>query len=170
MSDKFEKATGRDINGWMEFMREHGDPHEFSHQELVKLASRGGASDWWSQGIAVEIERMIGRRQVGQTVTGSINASVTKTVPGEWTDVFEEFVAFMESRQLADAPRITATEKWRYWRADLADGSQVSVDVSDAKGKTRLSVKIDKLPTMKDRDRVKEEWRALLTEFSVTVT
>ncbi|HJD78204.1 MAG TPA: hypothetical protein K8V93_04230, partial [Corynebacterium pollutisoli] len=64
----------------------------------------------------------------------------------------------------------TATEKWRYWRADLADGSQVSVDVSDAKGKTRLSAKIDKLLTMEDRDRVKEEWRALLTEFSVTVT
>ena len=90
----------------------------------------------------VEIERMIGRRQVGQTVTGSINASVTKTVPGEWTDVFEKFVAFMESRQLADAPRITATEKWRYWRVPLADGTPLAMPavvpkLSDTPGGTR---------------------------------
>ncbi|MDO5670358.1 MAG: hypothetical protein Q4G50_10160 [Corynebacterium sp.] len=169
MSDKFEKATGRHIDGWMEFVREHGDPHELSHQELAALASKGGASDWWAQGIAVEIERIIGRRQIGQSVIGSINASVSRTVPGEWTAVFDGFVTFMEGKELIDAPRVTATDRWRYWRGEMADRSRVAVDCSDVKGKTRLSVKHDKLPTMEDRDRVKEMWRGVLGEFAGTL-
>ncbi|GAB3695804.1 hypothetical protein [Corynebacterium nasicanis] len=166
MHDKFEKATGRSIDDWMEFF---GDPQELSHQDLARLASEGGASEWWAQSIAVEIERMIGRRQIGQTVTGSIAASASKTVPGEWTEVFDKFVSFMENKQLADAPRITATDTWRYWRADLEDGSQVAVDCSEVKGKTRLSAKIDKLASMEKRDLAKEKWRALLNEFAETL-
>ncbi|MDO5511527.1 SRPBCC domain-containing protein [Corynebacterium sp.] len=169
MSDKFEKGTGRSIDAWMEYVKDHGDPQELSHQELAALASRGGASDWWAQGIAVEIERIIGRRQVGQTVSGSVNAGASKTVPGEWTEVFEAFVSFMEDKELIDEPRISATEKWRYWRASLEDGSEIAIDCSDVKGKTRLSVKHDKLPSMDDREKMKSFWRATLAEFADTL-
>lgn len=99
MADKFQKSTGRDIDEWMDHLRsqEEGaeDLHDLTHQQMAALAVDGGASDWWAQGIAVEIERIIGRRKVGQTVTGSVNAGASKTVPGEWTEVFNRFTDFM---------------------------------------------------------------------------
>lgn len=174
MSDKFEKATGRDIIAWMSYIREHedgaADLTTLSHRQLAALASAGGASDWWAQGIAVEIERVIGRRAVGQTVTGSVNAGATKTVAGEWTEVFDRLVDFLGElplpSPLVDAPRISHTEKWRYWRASLEDGSVVAIDCSAVKGKTRISVKHDKIPTMEERGPVKEHWRGALEEFA----
>lgn len=177
MGDKFEKGTGRDIHAWMEFIQEHedgaADLSALSHQQLAALASAGGASDWWAQGIAVEIERLIGRRAVGQTVTGSVNAGASKTVPGEWTEVFDLFVAFMEAggsrlltAELIDAPRISHTDKWRYWRASLVDGSVVAIDCSESNGKTRLSVKHDKLGSLEEREPAKVHWRGVLKEFA----
>lgn len=169
MSDKFHTATGRTIGEWMEYMRPHGELHDLSHRELAALASSGGASDWWAQSIAVEIERIIGRRQIGQTGTGSVAVSASKTLPGEWTTVFDRFVDFMSAQDLSmlvDAPRISATEKWRYWRADATDGSAIAIDCSDVNGRTRLSVKHDKLPGMDDREPTKQYWRALLNDFA----
>lgn len=62
-------------------------PAELSHKEMAHAAVEAGATPWWAQGIAVEIERRIGQRKVGESCTGDINASASKTVPGVWTDV-----------------------------------------------------------------------------------
>lgn len=163
MSDKFQRATGRTVQEWMDLI---GDARETSHREIAAAAAQGGASDWWAQSIAVEIERIIGRREIGQSGDGTVHVSVSKTVAGEWTDVFEKFVQYMEGLSLVDAPRLSATEKWRYWRATLEDGSQVAIDVSDAKGKTRVSVKHDKLPGMEQREPTRQFWRGLLGDFA----
>lgn len=180
MTDKFGKATGRDIHEWMGFMQAHeagaADLNQLSHQQLAVLAVEGGASAWWGQSIAVEIERMIGRREVGQTATGSVNAGASKTVRGEWTEVFNRFVSFMAEGGerlpvgISEGPRISETDKWRYWRATLADGSSLTIDCADASrrgvAKARLSVQQDQLPSMEDRDEAKVHWRGVLTEFA----
>lgn len=184
MTDKFEKGTGRDIDGWMEFLRSHhegaADLHDLTHQQMAALAVDGGASEWWAQGIAVEVERIIGRRKVGQTVTGSVNAGASKTVPGEWRQVFEKFTAFMADggeellpADLATQPSTSATEKWRYWRASFTDGSSAALDCSDASTgdtvKTRLSMKHDKIPSMAQRDPVKAHWKQVLASFAASL-
>lgn len=184
MKDRFANATGRSIEEWMEFLRSHpdgaADLHDLTHQDLAHLAVEGGASEWWAQSISVEVERVIGRRSVGQTVTGSVNAGASKMVTGEWTEVFDRFVAFMAEggRDLlpadpADEPRVSETEKWCYWRVGLADGSTVAIDCSDGSTgdvrKTRLSVKHDKLASLGQRDAVKTHWRGMLNEFAEEV-
>lgn len=184
MADKFQKGTGRDIDEWMDYLRSHEegaeDLHDLTHQQMAALAVDGGASDWWAQGIAVEIERIIGRRKVGQTVTGSVNAGASKTVPGEWTEVFDRFADFMSKggRELLPAepagkPSTSGTEKWRYWRVAFTDGSSAALDCSDASRgtglKTRLSMKHDKIPSMDQRDAVKAHWKQVLASFSETL-
>lgn len=181
MTDRFSKGTGRDIEEWMEYLRSHDkgaeDLHKLTHQQMAVLAVDGGASEWWAQGIAVEIERIIGRRQVGQTVTGTVNAGASKTVPGEWREVFEKFATFMAEGgeevlpvKLDGEPSASATEKWRYWRATFADGSSATLDCSDAptgdRRKTRLSMKHDKIPAMDQRDSVKAHWKHVLATFA----
>ncbi|AGF73785.1 hypothetical protein [Corynebacterium halotolerans] len=182
--DRFANATGRSIGEWMEYLQSHPDGgvnlHDLTHQDFARLAIEGGASEWWAQSISVEVERIIGRRRVGQTVTGSVSAGASKTVRGEWTEAFDSFVAFLSAggRDLLpaeplDEPRISETEKWRYWRAGLTDGSTVAIDCSDASTgevrKTRLSVKHDKLGSLEQRDAIKAHWRGVLDEFAEEV-
>lgn len=183
--DRFQAATGRSIDDWLSYLRSHPDGstdlHELTHQDMARLAGNGGASAWWAQNIAVEVERIIGRREVGQTVTGSVQVGVSRTVPGTWTEVFESFTNHMASggRGLlpadpTDAPRISATEKWRYWRVTFADGSTATLDCSDATRngtpRTRLSLRHDRFPALADREPVRTHWRGVLDSFVEEVT
>ncbi|WIM67669.1 hypothetical protein QP027_11380 [Corynebacterium breve] len=174
--DKFEKATGKNLEAWMEIIGQQGSLSDIPHKEMARIAEENGASAWWAQSIAVEVERKIGRRALGQTCTGDFNANASKTIPGEWTEVFEKFVAYM-----ADTPEAlpsplqgesssSATEKWRYWRANFSDGTRVNVVCNDgsAKGvaKTKLATQHDKLPDDDARDEMKTHWKSVLASFA----
>ncbi|WP_018298185.1 hypothetical protein [Corynebacterium lubricantis] len=181
--DKFEKATGRTIPEWMDFLRNHEngnkDLNELSHKQMATLAEDYGASGWWAQSIAVDIEREIGRREVGQRDSGKFSANATKTMPGEWTDVFARFTEFMASAEGAlpaavDGESSTSeSEKWRYWRADLVDGTKVVVMCNDASAKgvakTRFAVQHEKLPSSEARDDMKAHWKATLDTFKASL-
>lgn len=185
-TDRFSRATGRHATDWRALMESRATElgqgiQELSHQEMVAIAQSEGATDWWAQGIAVEVERLIGRREVGQTVTGSINAGVSKTVPGEWREIFESFHSFMTTggatllpSAATGEPTTSATAKWRYWHCSFADGSKATLDCSDAsrnhQPKARLSIKHDGLPSMADRDATKSHWKAVLNDFAKTLS
>ncbi|MHA2790192.1 hypothetical protein ACXZ66_13800 [Corynebacterium sp. S7] len=181
--DKFKRGTGRTITAWMEFMQAHEngnkDLNELSHKQIAALAEDGGASAWWAQSIAVDIEREIGRREVGQRNSGKFSANATKTMPGEWTDVFARFTKFMNRQDGAlpaevDGESSTSeSEKWRYWRADLVDGTKVVVMCNDASAKgvakTRFAVQHEKLLTAELRDEMKTHWKATLDSFRASL-
>lgn len=181
MSDKFEKATGRCLESWAEaIIGAAGSPLEsLSHQELAKTAVKLGATEWWGQSIAVELERLIGRRELGQTCSATFAASASKTVPGEWTEVFHGAEQWLSSKiemlplPLAGEPTTSATAKWRYWRATFTDGTNVTLMATDgtstkpdSPAKTKLSVQHEKLADAAARDAAKATWKALLAALA----
>lgn len=181
MSDKFEKATGRCLQSWAEaIMAAAGSPLEsLSHQELAKTAVKLGAAEWWGQSIAVELERLIGRREVGQTCSGTFAASASKTIAGEWTEVFHAAEQWLRTNieklplPLANEPTTSATAKWRYWRATFTDGTNVTLMATDGTSakpgsltKTKLSIQHEKLANAAARESAKAAWKAVLAEIS----
>lgn len=164
MPDKFFRATGKSLQEWLELV-----PHELSHAEMAKHAEELGASPWWAQSITVEIERSIGRRKLGESCGGEINASASKTIPGDWKTNFPKLVAFIEPKLPITESSISETEKWRYWRAKLDDDTKVTINVSDSNGKTKIGVQHEKLADHDARVAVKEGWKTILDHFAKTL-
>lgn len=71
---------------------------------------------------------------------------------------------------LAGEPRTSATEKWRYWRADLADGSKITINIQNkTNGKSVAAANHDGLASNERSDELKTLWRAFLTEVQEQV-
>lgn len=175
--DKYSRATGRSLAEWVDLLRaEHPDIEGYEHREIARSAVALGASEWWAQGIAVDFERMIGRRRVGETSTGRISVSASKTMPGEWSTAFEEVVEFLRTSpaalpaELDDAPRISETDKWRYWKAKFVDGTTAAINCSDVSKdgtpKVRFAVEHSGLGDLESRAPLKEHWRSVFTAFT----
>ena len=166
----FEKNTGRDWAGWLTFLDEIGAA-KLTHKEIAeRIAATGEASGWWAQQITVAFEQHIGRRAPGQRSDGAFEVAVSKTLAGNMDDALAAWQKMTRGRKdfggvaMAANPETGATEKWRYWRCSLADGTKLNVTVTDkAPGKSGLTVAHEKLASAED----KERWRAFWeTELS----
>ena len=164
-------ATGRDWSTWRRLLDEQGAAG-LSHPEIVRTVGRLGTHGWWSQMVTVGYERMIGRRAIGQRCEGDYGAAASRTIGGDKDEALRRWQALVRDRiDFAGAaaegePRLTASEKWRYWRLDLDDGSRVTLNFSDkAGGKALISVNHEKLVDTAAATRAKEFWKALLAEL-----
>lgn len=166
MTDRFTEPTGKSMTQWLSML---DDPHSMPHKDMAEFFVAQGVSAWWAQGLTVAIEQHIGRREVGQTCAGTWSASASKTVPGEWEDTFRAFVAFMTLERLpmeGTEPTTSATEKWRYWRTQLVDGSKVVITCqSRTPGKATFAVNHDGLADNVSRETMKAFWRQTLSDF-----
>ncbi|MCL1897722.1 MAG: hypothetical protein FWG16_02720, partial [Micrococcales bacterium] len=157
---------------WLVFLEPHRD---LGHQAMAQLASQHitqvglpANAAWWAQGVTRAFEQVIGRRQPGQRSDGSFSLTVSATAPGDMDAALESWAKLLEAVTnlngvpLAGPARTSATEKWRYWRCGLADGSTVSVNFQTKPGgqKTTAAVNHDQLtdPTSLDG------WRAFWKE------
>ncbi len=161
-----EKATGKDWAEWFTILsQEKAD--KLQHSEIAKLMSGKYKVDgWWAQSIAVEYERHLGRRQVGQVKDGTFQTAVSKTLPGNMDQVFELWlnavrdIKEFNSIPLAEKPAISKSEKWRYWRVDLQDGSKVTITVgAKSAEKSILTFSNEKLKSQNDIEPWKAFWK-----------
>ncbi|MEJ5919410.1 hypothetical protein [Corynebacterium sp. H78] len=188
--DRFLIPTGKSGSEWVEWLNEKSASNS-SHTDIVYLvlpeieayhhasapAVQTNAA-WWAQGVTVFYEQAIGRREVGQRCTGDWSASASKTLPGDMTTVRDEFNAFMNqviesgALDIEGKPSISDTEKWRYWRCSMADGTRVDVVIQDKKpgkdgvAKAGLAVNHNKLDSAEARDSAKAMWKELLSQFA----
>ena len=172
-------ATGKALGDWFAIL-DGRDARELPHKDIARLLQdEYGVSGWWSQNVTVEYEKHIGRRETGQTQAGDYEATVTRTLPGDMDAALDRWVAGLPEEgaatgfdgvPFAGEPGISRTEKWRYWRVALADGTRVTVTISDKPGGAAkaggpaalLAVTSSKLPTRDDSDRWKAFWRRYL--------
>jgi hypothetical protein len=120
--------------------------------------------EWWAQSVTVAYEQHIGARRPGQAGDGRFNVSAGRTVDGAADDLLARWGALMAGDPgvaCADPPSTSATEKWRYWRARLADGSRVSVNIT-TKGAGRCTVAVAHAGLASPED--VEPWRAFWKE------
>jgi hypothetical protein len=177
--DPVARATGRDLAEWFALLDER-DAREMPHKDIARLLNTEyGVPGWWSQNVTVEYEKHIGRRETGQRQDGQYEATATRTFPGTMDDVLERWTARLpadraamtfDGIEVADLPGVSRTEKWRYWRAALADGSRVTVTIGEKPGgpvtaggpASTLAVTSSKLATREEAARWKTFWRAYL--------
>ena len=165
------EATGRDWAGWKAHLDEAGAAG-MSHAEIARLLKGEGVPAWWSQMVTVGYERMIGRREVGQTCAGTFAANASKTFPGDkdealaaWQNLVGERTDFAGA-VAGEEPRVTQSDNWRYWRVDLDNGSKVTVHFSDkAGGKSAIGVNHEKLADADAVAAAKAFWKGLFAEL-----
>lgn len=134
-----ESGTGIAWADWLTFFEPHRD---LDHTAMAKHAlehilAEGSSSspEWWAQGATVAYEQHIGRRGVGERCDGTFSATVSKTLPGTMDVILARLEAAGATRTefagipVESAPTTSSTDKWRYWRVKLADGSRVSINV-----------------------------------------
>lgn len=119
---------------------DHAGGAEADHAGLAEAAhalfrDRVDNVGWWAQSAAVACEQQIGRRVPGQVSDGTFQVSVSKTLPGDPAQALAAVETLMAGRTglggvpFAEEPTTSGSEKWRYWRARLADGTRVTATI-----------------------------------------
>lgn len=163
------EKTGRDWPAWLAFLDGIGAA-QMSHKDIAAaVRETGEASGWWAQTITVAYEQHIGRRAPGEMTGGGFQLSVTKTLPCSKDDALAAWLRLMDgcdavgNLSFAAAPSVSSTDKWRYWRVTLADGSKVTITIADkAGGKAGLAVSHEKLASPEAVERWRAYWREML--------
>ncbi|MFI7483594.1 hypothetical protein ACH9EU_14410 [Kocuria sp. M1R5S2] len=167
------RATGIPWEDWTARLDGIG-AREMSHAEIARHAAGWleGVVDnheWWGQSVAVAYEQHTGARRPGQAGDGSFGVSASRTVSGSRDDALGRWCALMagadgvEGVPFEQEPVTAATEKWRYWRARLADGTRITVTVGDkGGGRTTVGVAHTGLASAEDAERWRPVWKERL--------
>jgi hypothetical protein len=163
------KGTGQPWSHWLNWLNgiNAGD---MPHKEIVAaLIAAHPLSLWWAQMLTVQYEQIIGRRVAGQDCSGSFSVSVSKTLPGSLDDALAYWLALVaNSSEFSDiavsrSPAISHTDKWRYWRCGLADGSRVNVNISQKSAdKSSLSIQHEKLESSEQVEHWRSYWKTYI--------
>ncbi|MBA4609275.1 hypothetical protein H1W00_12365 [Aeromicrobium sp. Marseille-Q0843] len=176
------KATGTAWTAWDEWLTEQG-AQELPHPDIARLAlkrvhelgithhaanGKPFNDGWWAQTIAIEYGHQHGLREKGQLSAGDHAVSASKKVVGSLDELLDRWLALVAGQDafdgvvLAEEPRVSSTEKWRYWRAKLSDGSTVKVDVSA----DRIAIQHAGLASTAEGERWRPYWKARLSDLA----
>lgn len=171
-TEALEKGTGRVWSEWLAYFESIGAA-DLDHPEIARrlAADHPDLTGWWGQAVVIHYEQQTGRRAVGETSQG-VAANASRTVPGDKDAAlaaWESAVGGLTEHDGVPVERAgasSATEKWRYWRCTLVDGSKVQVTVSDkAAGKVVVAVQHTGLDSVGARDGWRAYWKSRLTEL-----
>lgn len=173
----YARATGREWDQWIADLDVAG-ARDLPHADIVALVQPQleglelNNMGWWAQGLTIAYEQHIGRRIPGQRSDGTFASSISKTFAGTMDDALAAWTALVGGRtsfldlDIVGEPSTSATEKWRYWRCNLGDGSRVNVTANEARpGKSRLAVEHSQLTSPEAAADSKDYWKTLLTEL-----
>jgi hypothetical protein len=165
-----EKATGTPWKTWIDRLNTMG-ACDLPHKAIAaKLVNDYQVAGWWAQALTVRYEQLIGRRQQGQSNNGDFSISVTKTIPGTVIEAFDWWLKKVQTQTAFNGIAIissstTETEKWRYYRAALQDGSRVVVGVyAKTPHKAGLGLQHGKVSTAQSPENWRAYWKSFLSD------
>lgn len=170
-------ATGRPWDEWVELLEQAG-AREKNHTAIAQLTLEhmpGSVerAEWWAQGTAIAYEQHAGLRVPGQSCDGDFQLSTSRTVAGDKDSALQAWGELVAGREefggipVEGEPSVTRSEKWRYWRVPLADGTRVAVNISDkAGGKASVGLTHTKLDSAEAIDYWRPVWKELLGQLS----
>lgn len=171
-NEAVKAATGRDWPEWRTLIDAQGGA-DMPHKDIVQMVHKSGVAGWWSQMVTVGYERMTGKRAIGQRCDGAYSANASKTLSGDKDEALKKWLAAVDGLvEFGDAlaesePRQSRSEKWRYWKIDLDNGSKVQVTISDKPGgKSVIGIGHEKLADADTVEKSKAFWKGLLAEIS----
>lgn len=143
---------------------------QLTHQEIAqRLNDDGVATGWWAQSVTVAYEQQIGRRLPGQDCSGEYSVSASKTVTGTmdqalqmWLDLVDGVESF-SGIDISRGPDVKSTQKWRYWRCGLADGTRVNVNIyQKTEDKASLGIQHERLESTAQIEHWRTFWKDCL--------
>ncbi len=167
-----EQTTGTLLDDWFTLLDRAG-ARTMSHHEIWKwLADAGHLSDGMvREGITIAYEQRIGRREPGQSCDGDFPAAATRVLTCTLDEALEhwlrrvEGVADFNGIGLQGQPKTSCSEKFRYWRAKLADGTQLNVAIyQQHDGRVSLGVQHRPHPDRATAELWRAFWRAFVKE------
>lgn len=178
---RIEKGTGLPFSRIQAVLDPHlGDSHTEQARRAGALIRAEGSSsnpDWWAQMATVGWEQHVGIRSVGERCDGTFSASVSKTIPGDMDAVLARIVDKAAGREdfagvpVEAEPTASATEKRRYWKVKLTDGSRVTLTIQTKPAgtsggvRTGVGVNHDRIPEKADVEAAKAWWREFLSQI-----
>ena len=173
-NDKLKTATGKDALEWYNLL-EQSNAREKTHREITRMLEEYIKDPRFGQEITIAYEREIGRRVVGQDCYGQFRASGSKTLSG--VDIDQALALFssaaaqlteIDGASIEGEPRISKSDGWRYWKADVADGTKVNVHIS-LKGEGKVTIGLEHVGVADEeaRDRAKAFWKSFFAGLKV---
>jgi uncharacterized protein YndB with AHSA1/START domain len=155
-----EKRTGHTWAQWVAILDEFGAARR-PHREIAEHVFSLGTPGWWSQTVAVGYERIRGLRGIGQRMSGSWEASKSRTfdVPAE--QLFEAITNSRKRSRWFSGPKITIRKSTppKTIRAGFEDGTLVQFYFTPkSRSKTQLAIQHTKLPSKEELERMKTFW------------
>lgn len=175
-TDAIAERTGRSWPRWVELLDLAGcreQPHAgIARQAQQAMPDEVANQGWWAQSVALGYEQHHGMRAPGQSCDGDFQLSISRTVAGDRDSALETWTGLVEGVTELDGvpaerePTTSRTEKWRYWRVPLADGSRVSVTIGDkAPGKATVGLLHSRLADAAAIERWRAFWKPLLAQL-----
>lgn len=167
-----EAATNIKWKEWLKYFLSV-DGEKLTHSDIAtkayeKMNESQPSRGWWSQSVAVAYEQHIGRRQPGQRSDGMYEVTVNKTYAGtmddamlSWTNLIKNVNEF-DGIPLKDKPGASKTEKWRHWRATLANDTRINVSTYQ-KSDTKAGLAVTHLKLKSTEEA--EKWRTFWKDF-----
>ncbi len=162
--DNLRRATGTDWAGWLARIGAWGGADR-THAEIAawvgpQVQNDEGKALWWAQAITVGYERLIGRRLVGQTCTGTWAASKSVTVTGDLDTVrtfLHDSTRFPEWAPAGLELRPTTSKS--SVRYTTAEGNTAAIWLTAKPGpRCTVGLQVDGLPSAEARDATKAVW------------
>jgi hypothetical protein len=167
--DKIERQTGHDWSDWLRLLDAEG-ADIMIHRDIARLVhDKYGVAGWWSQTVTVGYERLKGRRAIGQRMSGSYEASKSRTFDVPVSTLFKACADDKaRTRWLdgVDATVRTATAP-KTLRLQWPDGTIVAFwFTSKGPRKSAVALAHTKLASKAALDTAKTEWAARLDRLS----
>ena len=169
-------ATTRPWHQWVQLFEDAGAA-QMNHTQIAVLALELMPDDveqkeWWAQGTAIAFEQHAGLRVPGQTSAGDFQVSTSRTVAGDKEQALETWLKLIGAKTefggvpLEGEASTSSTDRWRYWRASLADGTRVVVNISDKQpGKALVGLQHSKLDSVQAVEYWKPIWKDVLAQL-----
>jgi hypothetical protein len=155
--------TGRTWAQWLALLDAAGGK-TMPHGELAQHVFDLGVPGWWAQTVAVGYERIRGRREIGQRMDGSYEASKSKTLAAPVRAVYRALTHAPTRRKWIEVPvRVRTAVANKTVRMTWDDGTSVEAYlVAKGPAKTQLAIAHRKLSDRTALARAKQEWTARL--------
>lgn len=171
-----EAATNRPWQQWVQLFEDAG-AGQMDHSQIAVLALELMPADveqkeWWAHGTAVAFEQLAGLRVPGQTSTGDFQLSASRTVAGDKDQALDAWLELVGSRTefggvlIEGEASTSSTDRWRYWRVSLSDGTRVVVNINDKQaGKALVGLQHSKLDSAETVAYWRPIWKDLLAQL-----
>src|SRR5690606_8285774 len=106
--------------------------------------------------------------------SGDFQASVSRTLAGDMDKALAGWKVYVKDIKeynkvaFSSEPSVSQTEKWQFWRVNLADCSKVNVVICNKEsGKAHFAINHEKIESKEEADNWRAWWKGFLKPLAI---